>query len=145
VKEVERLDQVSVVRFYTDYWGGASGGFSFGLSSLGELCEERGFSHFIVLDECAMRLGVAPNLGNDWQIVVGFLNAAEADAHALFTDYDLSDRDCLAWPADSGASQPPGAMGSDLWEVFTRPHWNFGGRAAEGPDDKNWPQLCNDA
>lgn len=145
VQEIERLERVSVIRFDTNHWGGASGGFAFGLSCLGELSSERGYSHFVVLDECARRLGVAPELGNDWQLVIGFVNDPDADPHAAFTDYDLSKRDCRAWPADGGAAQTLPAMGSNLWEVFTRPHWNFGGRAADGPDDKDWPQLCDDA
>lgn len=95
VREIERLDRVSVIWVETNYWGGATGSFEYGLSGLSELSRERGFSHFVVLDECARRLGSAP--------------------------------------------------GSDLWDVFTTIQWNWGGRAAEGPDDQSGrPQMCGD-
>jgi len=145
IREVGRLDRISVVQVETDYWGGAMDGFSYGLSCLTELGAERGFSHFVVLDDCARRLGVAPNLGNDWQVVVGFVRGPDVDVRKEFAGYDLSKRDCRVWPPDPSESATPDFIGSDLWDAFTTIHFNWGGRAAEGPDDESGrPRLCED-
>lgn len=142
--EVERHERVSVIHVSTDHWGGASAGFAFGRACLAELGAARGFDHDLVLDDCALRLGVDPDAGNDWRLVIGFLDDPSADLAGLFPDHDLSRCDGRIWPASIDAQAPGRLSGSDLWEVFTCPHFNVRGREASGPDEGSRPRLCGD-
>jgi hypothetical protein len=139
VRETENLGNVSVLRIETNYYGGASGGVMFGWMSLSELCTERGFDSFVILEHHPVRYGnkeTAP--GTDWEVTVGLLHAGTPDLAAEFPGRVSPASDLRVWPKldpdgpKNFTSFVTGVMGSDLWDVFSSIHFAFRDPAA-GP------------
>ena len=130
VREVVRHDTVSVLRVETDFYGGALGGAYFGQECLNRLCEERGFSHWVILSHEIVRTGDLKAPGNDWSMSVGFMRspAESREISTLFPELAQAKRDYQVYSVPSGPTATgPGSMlkSKDLWDVFSSIHFRF--------------------
>jgi Tol biopolymer transport system component len=131
VREISEQDGVCVLRVDTDYWGGAAGGAIFGWSALSDLCRERGYAYFVILEQHAVRNGTSASPGNEWELTIGLLKDEHQDVAASFPCCADASKSYRAWPLldESQSTTLPqfmqSAYPSELWEVFSSIHFRF--------------------
>lgn len=130
VREVERHDNVSVVRVETNFYGGALGSASFGMECLNGLCKARGFTHWVILRHEAARTGDLDAPGNDWSAAIGLLKSATEPGviPTLFPDLAEAQREYQVYSAESAPTQksPMSALKSgDVWDIFSSIHFRY--------------------
>jgi len=131
VREVSRTADTSVLRVDTDYWGGATGGVVYGWMCLSDLCRERGFPYFVILENHLVRNGTTAAPGNEWELTLGLLREEGQDIAASFPTLVAPGREYRSWPLLAGDQQSsiPAFMGdvfpSELWDIFSSIHFRF--------------------
>lgn len=102
--EIQRSERLSVLRSTSDHYGGAVGGGFFVLECLGDLCAERGFPYYVILEQYLVENEPGSPTNHDAEQIIGFVRTDEPDIRAEFPEYFDPDNVYPAIPADFKAN-----------------------------------------
>jgi hypothetical protein len=127
MREIERGNALSTLLLETDHFGWTSESIRFGHRALEELCSERGFSHFCILNMLPVRHGTEHQPGNDGKLTVAFLQEPEFDVKAKFPLLTDLRSFYPVWPPRglAGASPSSAMVAPYVSKVFSWLHFHW--------------------